>query len=318
MLPRPNRNLDSDPLASSFKSYLSAERNSSGMTVDGYLIDIGQFASFMWGEEVQPPFPWWSVDDESARRFVALLVSEKAKATTVRRKLAAMRTFYRHMMREGKTAGDPFSALRGPRKEKLLPRVLSVDEIKLFLAQPGKAMEERRITREAFLHDMAAFETMYSTGCRIGELVDIKWGDVDLKRGSAFVTGKGSKERLVILGEPAKAALAAYRDFLAGGADSERAAPESFVFRAASRPPATEKRSIERAMKSYLAAAGLPLDITPHKLRHSFATHLLDAGADMRSVQEMLGHVSLSTTQIYTHVSVERLKDQYFKSHPRA
>ena len=318
MLPKPNRNLVFDQSAVAFKCYLAAERNSSRLTVDGYLLDIGQFASFVWGDAAQPPFDWNAVDDAAAREFVAKFMSEDSKATTVRRKLAALRTFYRYMMREGKVKSNPFSALRGPRKAKLLPRVLSVEEIKLFLAQPAKDLAERRITEEKFLHDMAVFETMYSTGCRIGELVEMKWGDVDLGRGCAFVTGKGSKERLVILGEPAKAAIAAYRDFLETGADGGRIADGACVFRAADRSASTETRTIERSMKTYLADAGLPLDVTPHKLRHSFATHLLDAGADMRSVQEMLGHVSLSTTQIYTHVSVERLKDQYFKTHPRA
>jgi integrase/recombinase XerC len=195
---------------------------------------------------------------------------------------------------------------------KMLPKTLSADDVKAFLNAPAAEFAAKRISRIEFLRDKALFEFLYSTGCRISEALSVKWGDVDFSRGSLVVTGKGSKQRLVILGKPAVAAL---REYAAESPDASSGAP---VFIASKKDGAMSPRLAERRMKRYLEVAGLPGDLTPHKLRHSFATHLLDAGADLRSVQEMLGHSSLSTTQIYTHVSVERLKDVYAASHPRA
>ena len=164
--------------------------------------------------------------------------------------------------------------------------------------------------------DAALFEVLYSTGCRISEVVSIAWEIVDFSRGCMIVTGKGSKDRLVIVGSRALAALEELRS-VAERRFSRPVLPSEPVFLSDRQQPVSP-RFVERRMKRYLAEAGLPTDLSPHKLRHSFATHLLDAGADLRSVQEMLGHASISTTQIYTHVSVERLKDIYVSSHPRA
>jgi integrase/recombinase XerC len=188
--------------------------------------------------------------------------------------------------------------------------------MKLFLACPAKLRRSGRLGRRDYLRDRAVFEVLYSTGCRISEAVGLRWGDVDLDRGTAIVTGKGNKDRLVILGKPALAALIELRsDLMAESAVF--AAGGAAIFRSA-RGKVLSPRVIERRMKVYLAESGLSADVTPHKLRHSFATHMLDAGADLRGVQEMLGHTSLSTTQIYTHVSVERLKDVIAGAHPRS
>lgn len=287
-----------------------AERGVSQNTWDGYFSDLAQFASFAWGHDAAPPFAWGETGDAAARAFLSSFGSAGARATTVRRKLAALRSFYRHLQREGTVADNPFSSLRGPRKAKTLPKVLSVGDVESFLAQPGKDYAAGRIGEREFLRDSALFETLYSTGCRIGEVVPLRWSDIDFTRGTAIVTGKGSKDRLVILGPKALDALGRLRGASAADADG-------VVFASTAGKPAST-RLVERRMKRYLVEAGLPADLTPHKLRHSFATHLLDAGADLRSVQEMLGHSSLSTTQVYTHVSVERLKDAYFSSHPRA
>lgn len=310
MLPKPNPDAAGDPLLKRFGTHLLAERGVSRNTWDGYSSDIAQFASFAWGEKSQPPFPWASAGESSARAFLGAFGSGGARATTMRRKLAALRSFYRFLQREGLAVDNPFSALRGPRKAKTLPKVLSVADVERLVAQPAKDFAAKRISEYDSLRDAALFELLYSTGCRISEATSLRWADLDLVRGSAIVTGKGSKERLVVIGSRAREALERLRAFSAAGDDDA-------LFLSERRIPASP-RFVERRMKRYLAEAGLPPDLTPHKLRHSFATHLLDAGADLRSVQEMLGHSSLSTTQIYTHVSVERLKDAYFSSHPRA
>ena len=310
MVPPTNPRTAEDPCVQRFKASLLAERGVSQNTWEGYFSDLAQFASFAWGHDAAPPFAWGEASDAAARAFLSSFGSAGARATTVRRKLAALRSFYRHLQREGTAADNPFSSLRGPRKAKTLPKVLSVGDVESFLAQPGKDYAAGRIGERELLRASALFETLYSTGCRIGEVVPLKWSDIDFARGTAIVTGKGSKDRLVILGPKALDALRALRGASAAGDDGA-------VFASHAGKPAST-RLVERRMKRYLAEAGLPADLTPHKLRHSFATHLLDAGADLRSVQEMLGHSSLSTTQVYTHVSVERLKDAYFSSHPRA
>ena len=315
---------DEDASAKGFEAHLLSERNASRLTALGYRQDIAQFAAFKWGLEVQPPFAWGRITPEDARAFLMSFAKGGAKASTTRRKLASMRTFYRWLAREGIVADNPFAALHGPRLAKPLPKVLSVDEVDRFLAAPLDELarlkkEKKPVSREevfACLRDAAFFEALYSTGCRISEMIALTWRDIDFTNGSVIVTGKGAKQRLCILGSRAIEALRRLRRaadaFVLGGGGAE--SPVFIATGGARQSP----RDVERRMKKWLAAAGLPLDISPHKLRHSFATHLLDAGADLRSVQEMLGHSSLATTQIYTHVSIEHLKDVYAKAHPRA
>ena len=303
----PNKLTAEDPAAARYARYLSAERNASTHTLSGYFDDLGQLVAFVWGDKAKPPYAWREVDERRARQFLSRFAADGATATTVRRKLAAVRTFYRFLQREETVADNPFVYLRGPKRAKPLPKFLSIEEIRRFLSAPALAFKEGLIKQVNFLRDRAVFETLYSTGCRISELTTLEWNDVDLSRGTAMVTGKGNKQRLVILGQIAVQALREWRHFQR----STGATVGEKVFD-------TIPRQIERRMKFYLSIAKLPTDLTPHKLRHSFATHLLDAGADLRSVQEMLGHTTLSTTQIYTHVSVERLKDQFAKTHPRA
>jgi integrase/recombinase XerC len=306
-----------DPDIIRFDSYLSGERNASRHTRAGHLADLSQFVAFKWGEEKKPPYDWSQVDENDARGNLLAILGAAAQASTLRRKLAAVRTFFNFLKRErDDDAPNPFTMLRGPRKTRSLPKVLSVQEMKLFLACPAKLRRSGRLGRRDYLRDRAVFEVLYSTGCRISEAVGLRWGDVDLDRGTAIVTGKGNKDRLVILGKPALAALIELRsDLMAESAVF--AAGGAAIFRSA-RGKVLSPRMIERRMKVYLAESGLSADVTPHKLRHSFATHMLDAGADLRGVQEMLGHTSLSTTQIYTHVSVERLKDVIAGAHPRS
>ena len=299
-----------------FRQYLMAERNVAAHTLESYAADLAQFASSKWGAERTPPYPWGELTEDDARAFVLAFTREGAKATTVQRKMAAARTFCRFLQREEVIIDNPFFLLKGPKKAKTLPKVLSVEDVRRFLDRPEKDFNDGLISEYAFLQDRAMFESLYSTGCRISEMTPVKWGEIDFGRGTLIVTGKGSKDRLVMLGGPALAALKVLREKTAE-IDPALADDSADVFRS-NRMIRASPRFVERRMKRYLAEAGLPTDLTPHKLRHSFATHLLDAGADLRSVQEMLGHASLSTTQIYTHVSVERLRDEYAKAHPRA
>ena len=307
-----------------FRAFLLGERNASERTVGSYEMDIAQFAAFRWGADAAAPFDWPSATPDDARRFLMAFAREAACATTTRRKLASLRSFFRYLVREEMAGANPFSGLRGPKLPKPLPKVLSAEEVKRFLAAPGEELARRmkehvEISPQesyAYARDTALIETLYSTGCRISEAVALTWGQINFETGGVIVTGKGSKQRLCILGKPARKALRALR-VTAAALFADGGAPATNVFLnehgAVFRP-----REAQRHMKKWLAAADLPVDLSPHKLRHSFATHLLDAGADLRSVQEMLGHASLATTQIYTHVSVEHLKDEYMKAHPRA
>lgn len=316
MATTPNHAALADPLVRRFEEHLAGERNASDHTREGYLADIAQFAAVTWGAGAEPPFAWARVDEAAARRFLAVLAKDGVAGTTIRRKIAAVRTFYRFLQREREAIDNPFSMLRGPRKTKPLPKVLSVEEVRRFLERPAKDMAEGTLGKYAALRDAAIFEFLYSTGCRISEATAVKWGELDFSHGTVIVTGKGAKDRLVILGAPALAALNSLRAEVSD-IRPDLAVDDADVF-LSDTLRRISPRFVERRMKRYLAEAGLPPDLSPHKLRHSFATHLLDAGADLRSVQEMLGHASLSTTQIYTHVSVERLKDEYMKAHPRA
>ena len=307
--------LADDESVGRFSAYLGAERSLSAHTLGAYLADLRLFAVFLCSATGMAP-DWKSVGEKDARAYLEHLGRMKSSPGTMRRKLAALRTFFRFLEKENLREGNPFSFLKGPCKTKTLPKVLSVADVARFLERPIVNLSEGKIGEYEALRDSAIFEFLYSTGCRISEAVEVKWGEVDFSRGTLIVTGKGSKDRLVIVGREALAQLSRLR-VSASAKYPTYAMDDSYVF-LGPHLKRLSPRFVERRMKKYLAEAGLPGDLTPHKLRHSFATHLLDAGADLRSVQEMLGHASLSTTQIYTHVSVERLKDEYAKAHPRA
>ncbi len=325
--PLPNRSdTAADPFVVRFATYLRAERNASEHTVSGYVQDIGQYAAFVWPDvAVKPPFRWEVPKRDQARTFLATFHRNGWSPTTTRRKLSSLRSFYRYLERERSVPSNPFAGLHGPRLGRGLPAVLGVKEVETLLAAPLAelaVLKSKRggavspVIEYAALRDTALFEALYSTGCRISEIAAMVWKTVRFDRGTTIVEGKGRKQRLCVLGAPACLALRALR-IQAEALWPECATDDSPVF-LNTQGGALTPRSIERQMKKWLKASGLPPEITPHKLRHSFATHLLDAGADLRSVQEMLGHASLSTTQIYTHVSIERLKEEYDKAHPRA
>ena len=321
--PLPNRaDAVRDEWVGRFKTHLEAECNDSTHTVSAYIQDIGQFAEHLWpaAKFPEPRFDWRGVTRDDARAFLADYHKHGAEPASTRRKLASLRTFFKFLIETDYIQKSPFATLRGPKMGRHLPLVLSVQEVERLLAAPMEALrkKQRPSAEDTYtaLRDAAVFESLYSTGCRVSEIAALKWGDIHFNEGTAIVKGKGRKERMCIFGGPSLRALTALRQQAALMWDGADGVDRALFLNVEGTPLTT--RSIERRMKIWLGAAGLPQDLTPHKLRHSFATHLLDAGADLRSVQEMLGHASLSTTQIYTHVSIQRIQAEYNKAHPRA
>jgi integrase/recombinase XerC len=317
-------NISTDPCVAHFLRYMETERNASAHTISSYLGDIRQFVVSAWGSESMPPFKWGAPDRFLARKFLVEFQKSGKDAATTGRKLSALRSFYRFLQREEYVELDPFSGLRAPKKSRKLPDILSIAEVTRLLEAPAHGRKKPgkdgvagpdRFQEYAVTRDAAILEVLYSTGGRVSEIAGLTEDCVDFLSGVVKVRGKGKKERMCPIGGPACKAL---RESLKLSAElwpqKNRQRP---VFLNLKGKPLTT-RSIERTMKTYLAAAGLSARFSPHVLRHSFATHMLDAGADMRSVQELLGHSSLSTTQIYTHVTVERLKKVYDEAHPRA
>jgi integrase/recombinase XerC len=317
-----------DPMVEQFTRYLSGERNASAHTISSYLIDLHQFIASTWGKEARPPFAWDSVDKFVARKFIVQFQKVEAAATTVGRKVSSLRSFFKFLTRDNHVPRNPFAGLVSPKRKKFLPQVLTVQETGRLLDAPRQVCAEairnepdpaKRLWLEyAAARDAAILEVLYSSGMRISELTGMTEDSFDMLSGVIKVRGKGKKERLCPIGSPAIKALRAAL---------ERRAEIGLLFKKKpGRQPVfvghtggrLTPRSVERLLKRYLVRANLNPNISPHALRHSFATHLLDAGADLRSVQELLGHASLSTTQIYTHVTIERLKKVYEQAHPRA
>jgi len=293
-------------LMSRFERHLVIERNVSEHTRSAYLRDLEGFRIFLdenltgkdTGEELLR-----RVDHLMLRRYMAQLHKTNRKST-IGRKLAAIRTFFRYLVREGIVKANPGEMVRTPRQEKYLPRTLSVDEAFALMDSGGGS-------GLLAMRDRAIVEMLYSCGLRVSELTALDVGSVSLEEGLVRVVGKGRKERIVPVGRQAKEALRLYLDERNAPPDGE---PLFLNHRGGRLTP----RSIQRHLKKYLLMAGILKEATPHSLRHSFATHLLDGGADLRAIQELLGHASLSTTQKYTQVSVDHLTAVYDKAHPRS
>ena len=312
-----------DPCIEHFVKYLQGEKNASEHTINSYLIDIRQFVELTWGEDAKPPYNWKEADRFAARKFVVFFQKLELEPTTTGRKLSALRSFYKFLVREEYLPLNPFSGLHLPKRGNYLPAVLSMNEVEQLLAAPhalAAAATPNGIFQEYIpVRDTAILEVLYSTGMRIGELVGLTESRIDILSGIISVLGKGRKERLCPLGRPAERALQnalSMRSEVWASLGMQGDARNSLFLNKHGGP--ISARSIERSLKTYVGYCGLKPSISPHALRHSFATHLLDNGADLRSVQELLGHASLSTTQIYTHVSVEKLKRVYEDAHPRA
>lgn len=286
-----------------FQSFLAIERNASPHTRSAYRSDLEDFCRFLAGTyNVSSASQISEIDRNTLRRYLALLHSTHNKAT-INRKLSALRTFFLYLVREGIITVSPAASLSAPRIDRKLPSVLTVDEA-------GTLMEARPGGDELSLRDRAIVELLYSCGLRISEAVGLNVGHLDFPQALVRVLGKGRKERIIPVGSKALAALLDYLKQRGMPGDDEAL----FLNHRGGRLTA---RSIERNLKQRLLDANIIRHATPHALRHTFATHLLDAGADLRSIQELLGHASLSTTQKYTQISIDHLLKVYDQSHPR-
>jgi integrase/recombinase XerD len=293
-----------------FLAYLEFERGLSRNTLDAYRSDLLQFGAWSAPRGVQV----LTARHADLSAFLADLAAgdpprrPPVANATLQRKAACLRSFYRHLRREEIVAHDPTADLRAPRKDQRLPKVLSRDEIARLLAAP-------RGTAPAALRDRALLELMYACGLRASEAIGLQVADLDLEAGVLRTTGKGSKERLVPIGG---VAIAGVRAYLARGRPRfVGPSPEAHLF-VNQRGTGLTRQGLYKIVQRHARAAGLDGKMSPHTLRHTFATHLLAGGCDLRSLQEMLGHADIATTQIYTHLSADRLKDVYFAAHPRA
>lgn len=304
-------------LIQDFLEYIELERNLSPHTLRAYRGDLDRFVAFLAcdyfnvsPEKLQPA----DVDAATIRAFLAAMSRQKLKKQSQARALSAVKSLFRFACLQGILTASPASGVRTPKQEKTLPRHLRPGEIERLIEAPsGDDPADRR--------DRALLELLYATGLRVGELVSLNWPDVDLEARVLRVLGKGGKERMVPFGAPAAAALKAWlqvwdseRSRRPGGSDPREPEP-IFLTRRGRR---LSDRSVRRIIDQHSAAAGVPPGVHPHTLRHTFATHLLEEGADLRTIQELLGHSSLATTQRYTHVEIERMLRIYRQSHPRA
>ena len=291
-----------------FLSYLELERGLSRNTLNAYRTDLLQYGEFLARHDLDA----LAARPADISDFLADLATGNGRpacsAATIHRKAACLRSFYKHLRRDELIGDDPTAALSAPRRAKKLPQVLNYPEVQKLLAAPTGS-------EPTALRDRALLETMYGCGLRASETIGLEIADLDLHEGLLRARGKGSKERLVPLGRQAIAAIGAY---LRGGRPKlvgERHEPRLFVnFRGGP----LSRQGLYKIVQRNARVAGLAGQMSPHTLRHSFATHLLAGGCDLRAVQEMLGHADISTTQMYTHLSGEQLKDVYFRSHPRA
>lgn len=336
------------PITKAFASYLTDERHFSPYTARCYGADLRQYVEFLCddtgielndqaeqdalarreaatgasGTEVVGSIGPKTIteivcgaDADLIRQFLARLAEEEYSAATLARKIATLRSFYKWGERRGLTSTNPMTLIRTPRQSKRLPKAITVEQVEKLLSAPSQHDVLGR-------RDRAMLETLYSTGIRVSELVGLNVTDLDVPGEALRVRGKGKKERLVPLGTHALAAIASYIEMVKTDSKhsqvwqgEDRHEAPLFINKHSGR---LSSRSVRRKLDKYLREAGLDSTISPHTLRHSFATHLLDNGADLRSVQELLGHQSLSTTQVYTHLSSQRLKDAYKDAHPRA
>ena len=292
-------------LIDEFLGYLQFERGLADNTISSYRRDLRQYCKFVkeQGSTVE------EADIALVRAFLENLGIEAPPAgSTMARKTSVLRTFYRFLCREGFAQNNPTITLQSPKRAQKLPTVLNLAEVQLLLGQPAGS-------KPGMLRDCAIMEVLYGAGLRVSELTALREEDIDPEGGFVRCMGKGSKERVIPLGEPALTAVETYtrkaRHLLGKGIRTDHLFLNRFG-------RSISRQSIHRMLVQYARDAGLSKQVTPHTLRHSFATHLLAGGADLRSVQEMLGHADVSTTQIYTHVSRQRLREIYYEAHPRA
>lgn len=287
-----------------FLDYLEGGRDASPHTIRNYGADLKEFFAFLNGKLLA------QVDTLVIRSFLAHLKSRSYSKATLSRKLSSLRSFFKYLARENHLRTNPVLGISTPKREKKLPQFLDLSEVTHLLEAPsGETWEAKR--------DRSILETLYSSGVRVSELVGLNRSDVDLLSSLLKIRGKGKKERIVPMGEKAVQAIRDYLESLPAAAGRKNEGPQMPVFLNRSGSRLTD-RSVRRLIVKYARRISLKEGISPHTLRHTFATHLLDRGADLRSVQELLGHANLSTTQIYTHVTTRRLQEAYTQAHPRA
>ena len=305
-----------EQLLAQFLEHLRYERNVSEHTLRNYAIDLGQFYDHLAPAdsktETRREIDIKQIDHITIREWLSTLHTAQKKKTSIARKLAALRTFFQFLMREGVVELNPAKLVSTPRLEKKLPNHLSVEEMIRFIETPDVATDLGK-------RDRAILELLYGTGMRVSELTKLNVRDIDFRNKMVRVMGKRRRERIVPFGDPALHAILNYVTvrgaFLQNAPLAERESEALFLNYQGTR---ITTRSVGRMVDKYIEICAGIHNISPHSLRHSFATHLLDSGADLRDIQELLGHARLSTTQIYTHVSMERLIEVYDKSHPKA
>lgn len=317
--PAPEREIV-DPTVREFLQHLATDKGASLYTQRNYRQALFEFIDWHDGERKSQP-EWTSLRRDDFRAFLRFLGRKNLKRAAIHLRFSALRTFYKFMIRRGVLEQSPIKDITLPKPEKRLPKFLTVEQTLALIEAPMKEWQRLRDAEpdEAFdvvpyLRDVAIIETIYSCGLRISELCGLRIEDIDWNERVVRVRGKGNKERMVPIGEPALKAIRTYWDQLL----KVPTATEPVFLRSARKRIPLQISAFARQLKHYLVQAGLDPAITPHKLRHSYATHLLDAGADLRSVQELLGHAHLVTTQVYTHLTTDRLKRAYDSAHPRA
>jgi integrase/recombinase XerC len=285
-----------------FIQYLRHEKNVSPHTERSYLSDLEQFFDFLGGREVA------DVDHQFLRQFIAHLLKHAAVKSSIARKLSALRTFFSYLNRQGILASNPARLIATPRGEKRLPAVLTADDAQRLMESPGRSKVG---SHDVALRDRAVLETLYSTGIRASELIGMNFADLDRKDRLIRIRGKGRKERVVPIGQKALDAIDAY-------IRSKRPNVEPDVVFSGPSGKRLTARTVQRILENHRKKLELSSKASPHTLRHSFATHMLEAGADLRAIQELLGHASLSTTQRYTHLNLDSLMEVYDRAHPKA
>lgn len=291
-----------------FLNYLTVEKACSELTVTNYNKDLASFAAF-WQQRTGKALLWEQVSSLDVRAYLAFLNEKGYARRTVARRISALRSFYKFLVRENILEVSPLAKVRSPKLEKKLPTFLEEVEVNELLTLPDTKPLGRR--------DQAILELLYATGCRVSELVGLTLERLDLGNRFVIVQGKGNKERLVPLGHSCCQALAAYYPYRVELMQRYHVEQHDFVF-VNNRGGVLTDRSVRRILDKYISQLALRKQVSPHTIRHTFATHLLAHGADLRAVQELLGHANLSTTQIYTHVTTERIAAVYRKNHPRA
>lgn len=296
-----------DCLQDKFLNYLAVQKNCSPLTIASYGKDLQAFVVFM-KQRLQGEFSWQGITVLDVRSYLALLHEQGYAKRTIARRVSALRSLYRFLVREKILEDNPIARVRTPKLDKKLPTFLDEVEITELLELPPST--------ELGVRDQAVLELLYATGCRVAELVGLVLGRMDLEQRFVLLVGKGKKERLVPIGRSCSQALTGYLP-IRSQLMSKYKQGHQFVFVNSRGGPLTD-RSVRRILDKYINSLALHKNVSPHTIRHTFATHMLEHGADLRSVQELLGHANLSTTQIYTHVTTERIAAVYRKKHPRA